>query len=83
MNLEPTIRALRFELEKVATTIRKLEELQQEYGSSPSRRGRQSMGARERQEVSKRMKRYWAGRRQKQKQQQSEEAVPQVRVAAQ
>jgi hypothetical protein len=82
LDLEPTLRALRFELEKITTTIQKLEELQAQYGSSPSRRGRQSMGVRERQEVSKRMKRYWAGRRQKPKKQQSEETAPLAQVAA-
>jgi hypothetical protein len=86
LDLEPTIRELRFELEKITATIQKLEELQQQYGSAPSRRGRHSMGSRERQEVSKRMKSYWAGRRQKQKQQkqqQPEETVALAQVAAQ
>lgn len=37
--------------------------LQQAWASRPKRRGRKSMGAEERQEVSTRMKKYWAGRR--------------------
>jgi hypothetical protein len=32
----------------------------------PGRRGRKSMGLEERQQVSERMKKYWAGRRQSQ-----------------
>jgi len=50
--------------------IASLEELQRTAGALPvlpkgmQRRGRKSMDAAERQEVSERMKRYWAGRRQ-------------------
>lgn len=63
MNLEETLRTLRLELEQVKTAIKKLEELQERYRSTASRRGRQSMSAEEREEVSRRMKLYWAGRR--------------------
>jgi len=50
--------------------IASLEDLQRSAESLPAlpraakRRGRKSMGAKERQEVSERMKRYWESRRQ-------------------
>jgi hypothetical protein len=53
------------QLEKVIQTV---ENLQRRFQGGPSslgggRRGRKSMGAKERQEVSARMKRYWEKRR--------------------
>jgi hypothetical protein len=62
------IRSLHAEKEKLERVIAALEELQQHsrplpFGSSSKRRGRKSMGAGERKEVSQRMKKYWANRR--------------------
>ena len=69
MDLYKTIQELYAEKEKLEHVIASLEELRQIGGevSVPPRgghRGRKSMDARERQQVSARMKRYWAGRRQ-------------------
>lgn len=72
MDLYKTIQDLYAEKEKLERVIASLEELQQTTGSVPlppsvgKRRGRKSMGANERQEVSERMKRYWANRRKRQ-----------------
>jgi len=69
MDLYKTIQDLYAEKEKLERVIASLEELHRTSGSIPSmptgtkRRGRKSMGAQEREEVSARMKRYWAGRR--------------------
>lgn len=67
MDLDPAIRYLRAEVEKLDQVIASLEKLLSEPGpfleAPPKRRGRKSMGAQERQEVSARMKRYWAKRR--------------------
>jgi hypothetical protein len=69
MDLFKTIAELYVEKEKLDRVIASLEELLHSKSSQTalggrSRRGRKSMGAKERQEVSARMKRYWAGRRQ-------------------
>ena len=70
MDIAKTIQYLREEKAKLDAVVAALEQLQRESGSRrvPSlggkRRGRTSMDARERQEVSARMKRYWAKRRQ-------------------
>jgi hypothetical protein len=69
MDLYKTIQELYAEKEKLEHVIASLEELRQIGGevSVPPRgghRGRKSMDARERQQVSARMKRYWASRRQ-------------------
>jgi hypothetical protein len=69
MDLYKAIQDLYAEKEKLERVIASLEELQQAGGSVPvlerggKRRGRKSMNAKERQEVSERMKRYWANRR--------------------
>ena len=77
MDLYKAIQDLYAEKEKLERVIASLEELQQTTGSVPlppsvgKRRGRKSMGANERQEVSERMKRYWANRRKRQQHEQS------------
>ena len=69
MDLRKTIQDLIAEKEKLERVIASLEELQRAAAVNPlvpgrdKRRGRKSMGAQERQEVSERMKKYWAGRR--------------------
>ena len=69
MDLQDTIRRLKIEKERLEHAIAHLEELQRGGGSHfpqimPKRRGRKSMSPDERREVSERMKKYWAGRRQ-------------------
>jgi hypothetical protein len=67
MNYDATIAALREAAANLLRAAKVLEALQ--TGSSPytgvppGRRGRKSMGDEERQQVSERMKRYWARRR--------------------
>jgi len=69
MDLYKTIQDLYAEKEKLERVIASLEELQRAAGTIPSlaktgkRRGRKSMDAKERQQVSERMKKYWASRR--------------------
>jgi hypothetical protein len=72
MNLYKAIQYLYAEKEDLERVIASLEELQRSSaGAAPGapststlkRRGRKSMGSREREEVSQRMKKYWAGRR--------------------
>ena len=82
MDLEQTLESLRRELELLTSTINQLEELQRRYASSSSRRGRQSMGAEERLQVSYRMKRYWASRRHAEQPMQAADATPVIRTAA-
>jgi len=70
MDLNKTIQDLYAEKEKLERVIASLEELRAAAGGSPvvpkaGRRGRKSMDAGERLEVSARMKKYWAGRRQR------------------
>lgn len=73
LNLQPTISQLQAEHQELSMVIFHLEKLQTlRAGRGPlpatgKRGGRKSMGARERQEVSERMKRYWASRRQPKK----------------
>ena len=66
MDLLETIRELRAERARIDATIANLEALNQSQGGTAptihSRRGRKFMGAAERQEVSQRMKKYWASR---------------------
>jgi hypothetical protein len=68
MDLKKTLQELHAEREKLDRAITSLEELQR-TGSLPDppgsakRRGRKSMNAAEREDVSKRMKKYWANRR--------------------
>ena len=71
MNIDGAIRDLYAEKAKLERVIAALVEMQRNSGGdipplskSPERRGRKSMGADEREEVSARMKKYWAGRRQ-------------------
>jgi hypothetical protein len=72
MDLYKAIQDLYAEKEKLERVIASLEELQRNAGSLPlspaggKRRGRKSMGSKEREEVSERMKRYWASRRKRQ-----------------
>jgi hypothetical protein len=70
MDLYKAIQDLYAEKEKLERVIASLEDLQRAAGGgippvpgAGKRRGRKSMGADERQEVSDRMKRYWASRR--------------------
>ena len=70
MDLYKAIQDLYAEKEKLERVIASLEELQRTAGSVPllpkpaKRRGRKSMNEAERQEVSERMRKYWASRRQ-------------------
>ena len=71
MDLYKAIQDLYAEKEKLERVIASLEELQRAAGSAPElpkppakRRGRKSMSSTERQEVSERMRKYWASRRQ-------------------
>jgi len=69
MDLYKAIQELYAEKEKLERVIASLEELQRTGGSIPplpkpaKRRGRKSMSPTERQQVSERMRKYWAGRR--------------------
>jgi hypothetical protein len=69
MDLHKTIQDLYAEKEKLERVIASLEELQRAADANShvmgqsKRRGRKSMGSDERQEVSERMKKYWASRR--------------------
>jgi len=69
MDLYKAIQDLYAEKEKLERVIASLEELQRTSGAVPvlpqtaKRRGRKSMNSQERQEVSERMRRYWASRR--------------------
>jgi len=69
MDLYKAIQDLYAEKEKLERVIASLEELQRTAGSLPAlpkpvkRRGRKSMNSSERQEVSERMRKYWASRR--------------------
>jgi hypothetical protein len=79
MDLYKAIQDLYAEKEKLERVIASLEELQRTAGSVPvlpkpvKRRGRKSMNSSERQEVSERMRKYWASRRE---QKPSDEPVP-------
>ena len=70
MDLYKAIQDLYAEKEKLERVIASLEELQRTAGALPAppkparRRGRKSMDPAERQEVSERMRKYWASRRQ-------------------
>jgi hypothetical protein len=70
MDLYKAIQELYAEKERLERVIASLEDLQRTAGALPAlqkggevRRGRKSMNAKERQEVSERMKKYWASRR--------------------
>ena len=66
MDLYKTIgelRARRDQLERIITQLEELHSNNHDGGTTmPRRRGRKSMGAKERAEVSRRMKNYWANR---------------------
>ena len=68
MELGDAIQQLQAEKKRIERTIALLEQLHRNQRSSKpvarKRRGRKSMGSEERREVSARMKRYWASRRQ-------------------
>ena len=69
MDLFKAIQELYAEKERLERVIASLEELQRSAGAVPAlaegvkRRGRKFMDPKERQEVSDRMKKYWAARR--------------------
>ncbi len=66
MDLNKIIRELQDERKKLDQIVASLEQLKLNSGKTSqleSRRGRRSMDSDARQEVSKRMKRYWASRR--------------------
>ena len=70
MDLDKAIQDLYAEKEKLERVIASLEELQRTAGAvsefpkaTRGRRGRKSMSSTERQEVSERMRKYWAARR--------------------
>jgi hypothetical protein len=77
MDLYKAIQDLYAEKEKLERIIASLEELQRAAGPLPvlpkpaKRRGRKSMNPSERQEVSERMRKYWASRRQPKQQEPS------------
>ena len=68
MDYGKLVQDLHLELARITNIIGKLETLRESHGTSESlaraKRGRKSMGPEERVQVSERMKRYWAGRRQ-------------------
>jgi hypothetical protein len=67
MDLYKTIAELRARRDQLARIIEQLETLQSNPSAPPTkRRGRKFMGPKERAEVSKRMKAYWAGRAKRQ-----------------
>lgn len=64
MDIQALIRDLQAEKQRIERTIAAMESLtSSENGHHKSKRGRKSMGQAERQQVSERMMRYWAGRR--------------------
>jgi len=65
MDLQKAIRELYEEKERIDGVIASLEQYLRNNGGAPAkrRRGRKSMGPEERQEVSARMRSYWASRR--------------------
>lgn len=65
MDIWKALHELHLERQRLDQVIGTLEALKSgEYRKPPSRRGRKSMPTHERHEVSERMKRYWAMRRQ-------------------
>ena len=81
MDLYKALQDLYAEKEKLERAIASLEELQRVGGMTNlpqlgKRRGRKSMNAEERQEVSKRMRKYWASRRKQKPEGQALKAPP-------
>jgi hypothetical protein len=71
MDLEQKLRQFEIQKRKIELAIAELEQLQGTDGGGgvlANRRGRKSMGSEERLEVSERMKRYWANRREQREQ---------------
>jgi len=74
MDLNKTIRDLYADKERLDRLIQLLEEIvanrqgMGDFGLTRSGRGRKFMGAKERKEVSRRMKKYWESRRSRQAQ---------------
>ena len=67
MNIHQAIKELLVEKERLDRAIAHLEGMQKQRGDVaplPKRRGRKTMDAQARREVSERMKRYWEARRQ-------------------
>jgi hypothetical protein len=64
MDYDAVIKALRAQMDQIDHAIAQLESLNSPSGAGlpNKRRGRKFMGEAERQEVSERMKRYWARR---------------------
>ena len=75
MDLNRTIQELHAERKRIIELIHAVEEVRGYYASRPTqektvrRRGRKSMAAAERRQVSERMKNYWAMRRRAQEEQ--------------
>jgi len=69
MDVDKLIAELNAEIAKIKGTIACLEQLRgsSSAATNGSRRGRKSMGAQERQQVSLRMRKYWASRRKTQR----------------
>ena len=69
MDVDKLIRELNAEIERIKAAIACLEQLRgnSSAATNGSRRGRKSMGAQERQQVSLRMRKYWASRRKTQR----------------
>jgi hypothetical protein len=67
MDLQELIRQLEIQKQQIDIAIANLEQLQGTHGGGnvvmPNRRGRKSMEPEERRQVSDRIKRYWATRR--------------------
>ena len=65
MDVDKMIQELNAEIERIKAAVAFLEELRgpSEASATEERRGRKSMGAEERLEVSERMRKYWANRR--------------------
>ena len=82
MDLRKTIEALKEERQRIERVLVELERLYAADAGAPAgiprkRRGRKSMGTEERQDVSKRMRQYWAKRRQNRGQADATKKTPQ------
>ena len=72
MDVGKLIQQLQAEKAAIEAAIADLEALRGPDTTPPKRRGRKSMGDGERAEVSERMKKYWASRREEEEKRQSE-----------